>query len=57
MRVVAHEMEAARSVSGKVLFMEGGRVIESAPTAEFFADPKEARSREFIRGILQARQG
>ena len=57
MLVVTHEMEFARSVSGKVLFMEGGRVIESAPTAAFFADPKEARSREFIRGILQARQG
>ena len=57
MLVVTHEMEFARSVSGKVLFMEGGQVIESAPTAEFFADPKEARSREFIRGILQARQG
>ena len=57
MLVVTHEMEFARSVSSKVLFMEGGRVIESAPTAAFFADPKEARSREFIRGILQARQG
>ena len=57
MLVVTHEMEFARSVSGKVLFMAGGRVIESAPMADFFADPKEARSREFIRGILQARQG
>ncbi len=57
MLVVTHEMEFARNVSGKVLFMEGGQVIESAPTAEFFAAPKQARSREFIRGILQARQG
>ena len=56
MLVVTHEMEFARSVSGKVLFMENGQVIESAPTAEFFAHPQQVRSREFIRGILQARQ-
>ena len=57
MLVVTHEMEFARNVSKKVLFMEHGQVIESAPTAEFFANPQQPRSREFIRGILQARQG
>ena len=57
MLVVTHEMEFARSVSGKVLFMEGGQVIESAPTADFFANPQQPRSREFIRSILQSRQG
>ena len=57
MLVVTHEMEFARSVSSKVLFMEGGRVIESAPTAAFFSNPQQARSREFIRSILQSRQG
>ena len=56
MLVVTHEMEFARGVSKKVLFMENGQVIESAPTVDFFADPREARSREFIRSILQARQ-
>ncbi|MBR2605866.1 MAG: amino acid ABC transporter ATP-binding protein [Clostridia bacterium] len=57
MLVVTHEMEFARSVSGKVLFMEGGQVIESAPTTDFFANPQQPRSREFIRSILQSRQG
>ena len=57
MLVVTHEMEFARSVSGKVLFMEGGQVIESASTADFFANPQQPRSREFIRSILQSRQG
>ena len=57
MLVVTHEMEFARSVSSKVLFMEGGRVIESSPTAAFFSNPQQARSREFIRSILQSRQG
>ena len=56
MLVVTHEMEFARNVSNKVLFMEGGYVIESGPSAEFFQHPKEERSREFIRTILEARQ-
>ena len=52
MLVVTHEMEFARSVSNHVIFMDGGQVIENAPTAEFFAHPKEERSRAFIRAIL-----
>ena len=52
MLVVTHEMEFARNVSNKVMFMEDGCVIESGPSGEFFAAPKEARSREFINTIL-----
>ncbi|MBO6054556.1 MAG: amino acid ABC transporter ATP-binding protein [Oscillospiraceae bacterium] len=55
MLVVTHEMEFARNVSSKVLFMDDGLVIESGPSEEFFAAPKEARSREFINNILQSR--
>ena len=53
MLVVTHEMEFAKNVSRKVIFMDGGRVIEEAPSKEFFASPKEARSREFLRSILE----
>ena len=56
MLVVTHEMEFARSVSSRVLFMEGGSVIESGPSAAFFENPKEERSRAFIRTILEARK-
>ena len=56
MLVVTHEMEFARSVSSRVLFMEGGSVIESGPSASFFESPKEERSRAFIRTILEARK-
>ena len=56
MLVVTHEMDFARSVSNKVVFMEGGKVIEEGPSKEFFAHPQEARSREFIRTILESRQ-
>ena len=54
MRVVTHEMHFARNVSHKVLFMADGRVIESAPSEEFFSHPREERSREFIRSIQES---
>ena len=56
MLVVTHEMDFARNVSSKVLFMDGGNVIESAPSREFFAHPREIRTQDFIRSILAARQ-
>ena len=52
MLVVTHEMEFARNVSNRVVFMDGGEIIEAAPTAEFFAHPREERTRAFIRNIL-----
>ena len=56
MLVVTHEMDFARNVSNKVLFMADGNVVESGPSKAFFESPKEARSRDFIRTILEARQ-
>ena len=56
MLVVTHEMDFARNVSSKVLFMDGAKVIESGPSREFFAHPREERSREFIRAIQEARK-
>ena len=52
MLVVTHEMDFAKNVSNKVLFMEGGNIIESGPSKEFFENPKADRSREFIKNIL-----
>ena len=56
MLVVTHEMDFARSVSNKVVFMENGKIIEEGPSKAFFENPKENRSREFIRTILEGRQ-
>ena len=56
MLVVTHEMDFARNVSNQVLFMDGGKVIERGPSKEFFAAPKEERSREFIRAIRESRE-
>ena len=49
MLVVTHEMGFARNVSNKVIFMEQGVVVEEAPPREFFASPREERTRAFLR--------
>ena len=57
MLVVTHEMDFARNVSNKVMFMEGGDVIESGSSRDFFEHPKQERTREFLRTVLLRRQG
>jgi len=52
MLVVTHEMGFARNVSDKVIFMEEGKVVETGSSAEFFQNPKEERTKEFLRTIL-----
>nr|WP_304608933.1 amino acid ABC transporter ATP-binding protein [Polaromonas sp. E10S]AWD71993.1 ABC-type polar amino acid transport system, ATPase component [Polaromonas sp. E10S] len=52
MVVVTHEMGFARRVADRVVFMEGGRVVEVGTPAEFFTAPKEERSRVFLDAIL-----
>ncbi|MBO6242350.1 MAG: amino acid ABC transporter ATP-binding protein [Butyrivibrio sp.] len=49
MIVVTHEMGFAKEVSSHVVFMADGRVIEEGNSKEFFDDPKEERTREFLR--------
>jgi len=44
-------MGFARNVSSKTVFMENGVVVEQSPSHEFFANPKEERTREFLRKI------
>ena len=51
MLVVTHELNFAKNVSNKILFMDGGRVLEKASSKEFFENPKEERTREFLRNI------
>ena len=56
MLVVTHEMDFARNVSNKVLFMADGAVVESGSSRAFFENPRAARSRDFIRSILESRR-
>ena len=49
---VTHEMGFARQVADRVIFMDQGAVVESAPPQEFFDAPKEERTRRFLSQIL-----
>ena len=49
MLVVTHEMDFARHVSDKVIFMEGGVVVEEGSAGEVFDHPREERTRAFLR--------
>jgi len=52
MVVVTHEMGFAREVGSRVLFMDEGRIIEEGHPAEFFANPREERTRSFLKKVL-----
>ena len=52
MVVVTHEMGFAREVADRILFMSDGQIVEEAPPAEFFADPKTARAKQFLQCVL-----
>lgn len=56
MVVVTHEMGFARDVADRVVMMDGGVVIEQGPPAEFFAAPKEERTRRFLARVLGDRE-
>jgi general L-amino acid transport system ATP-binding protein len=52
MVVVTHEMGFARSVADRVIFMDEGRVVEQNPPAQFFANPRHERLRDFLAKVL-----
>ena len=52
MVVVTHEMGFAKEVATNVLFIDDGQILESAPPAEFFANPKNPRLKEFLSKVL-----
>ncbi|HTT72215.1 MAG TPA: glutamine ABC transporter ATP-binding protein GlnQ, partial [Anaeromyxobacteraceae bacterium] len=52
MVVVTHEMGFARQVADRVIFMDEGRIVEENPPAEFFAHPRNERTRDFLAKVL-----
>jgi polar amino acid transport system ATP-binding protein/general L-amino acid transport system ATP-binding protein len=52
MVIVTHEMGFARQVADRVIFMDGGRLVESGTPSDIFDNPKEARTRGFLRAVL-----
>ncbi|HEX2197068.1 MAG TPA: amino acid ABC transporter ATP-binding protein [Burkholderiales bacterium] len=52
MMVVTHEMGFARKVAHRVIFMDGGRIVEDAKTDAFFGTPRSERAQQFLSKIL-----
>jgi glutamate/aspartate transport system ATP-binding protein len=52
MMVVTHEMGFARKVAHRVIFMDGGRIVEDAKKDEFFGTPRSERAQQFLSKIL-----
>ena len=52
MVVVTHEMGFARKVASRIVFMDHGRIVEEAPTTEFFASPRTERAQQFLSKVL-----
>ena len=51
MVVVSHEMRFAREAADRVIFMDGGCIIEQGPPEALFASPATPRAREFLRAV------
>jgi glutamate/aspartate transport system ATP-binding protein len=53
MMCVTHEMGFARKVADRIVFMDGGEIIEDVKSEEFFSAPRSDRARSFLSKILQ----
>jgi polar amino acid transport system ATP-binding protein len=54
MVLATHEMGFARQVADRVVFLDGGRVLEAGPPAQVLGDPVEPRTRQFLARIIEA---
>jgi polar amino acid transport system ATP-binding protein/general L-amino acid transport system ATP-binding protein len=52
MVVVTHEMGFAKQVADRVIFMDGGRIVEAGTPNEIFDTPREERTKGFLRAVL-----
>ncbi|MFD2214110.1 amino acid ABC transporter ATP-binding protein [Metabacillus endolithicus] len=52
MAIVTHEMGFAKEVADRVLFLDGGLLVEDAPPSEFFTAPKTKRAQDFLEKML-----
>jgi polar amino acid transport system ATP-binding protein len=54
MVIATHEMGFARDIANRVCFLEDGLIVEDAPPAELFSEPKDERTQRFLRRIIDA---
>jgi len=52
MLIVTHEMQFAREIADRVIFMDGGRFVEQGPPGQIFQAPHDNRTRDFLRRVL-----
>ena len=52
MVIVTHEMQFARAIASRVLFLDDGRIVEEAPPADFFDHPQTERAQRFLRTFI-----
>ena len=52
MVIVTHEMGFAREVANRVIFIDGGKIVEENEPKEFFANPQNERLKEFLSKVL-----
>ena len=53
MLVVTHEMGFASNVASRVVFMDGGVIVEQGPPAQVIGNPREERTRQFLSSVQQ----
>ncbi len=51
MLIVTHEMQFAREIADRIIFMEGGRIVEQGPPSQIFDAPQDPRTRDFLRRV------
>jgi putative amino-acid transport system ATP-binding protein len=51
MLIVTHEMQFAREIADRIIFMEGGRIVEQGPPSQIFDAPHDPRTRDFLRRV------
>ena len=51
MLIVTHEMQFAREIADRVIFMDGGRIVEQGPPAQLFDAPRDKRTESFLRRV------
>jgi len=56
MLIATHEMGFARNIAHRVCFLADGTIVEDAPPDELFSDPKDERTRRFLRRIIDAKR-
>ena len=54
MLIATHEMGFARDIASRVCFLDAGRILEDGPPRQIFSAPREERTQQFLRRIVEA---